>query len=144
MPVIRITKLPNGTFNIDASPEDKASYSVQASIEIDGTAIITGTTSSVLPYNTILQGVQNIKLTLRAVNSTKVTTICYLADDVLYCKILERLASLSQEELSKDSTPALYWMLMSGIENDGCICSCPNLKNIYSDLLEIVNPQKCC
>lgn len=140
-----IVKNTNGTYTIDTTVLNKATYNLRAVLSINSTTIFDAVTATVLPYTGALAvGVNDIQLTLYNVGGSITEKICQFTDDILYCAIIERLKGLSSTDKAKDTTPYLHFMLTKGQENAACVCGCDGMKAIYNDLKELVNPATCC
>jgi hypothetical protein len=140
-----IVKNTNGTYTIDTTVLNKATYPLRAVLSIDGTTVLDGVTATVLPYTGALTiGVHSVILTLYNVGGSIVEQLCQFTDDTLYCGIIERLKGLSSADRAKDTTPYLHYMLTKGEDNAACVCGCDGMKAIYDDLIELVNSKTCC
>ena len=137
----------NGTYTIDTTSLLKTTYPIKAEVYINDVIVSTGVTSSILPYTTstaLANNFYTVKIILYSINSFYTESTCKMIDEQLYCAILNRLAGLDKEEKLKDSSSILYFLLSQGLENTACLCACDDLKIIYKDLNEMINPQTCC
>ena len=136
---------PNNTFTLDMSVSKKTDYPYNAEVYINSVKVREGITANILPYTTSLPiGINNIEIKLFSVNGSYSETICKMNDIKLYCAVLDRLAKLDKEQKTKDNSIILYYLLSKGLDDANCTCACPNLKLIYTDLNDILNPDICC
>ncbi len=135
----------NNTFTLDMTNSLKTSYPYNAEVWLNGAKIAEGATGTLLPYTTALpEGVNSIEIKLFSVNGSYREFICRMNDIKLYCALLKRIEGLTPEERLKDTSLILFYILSKGLDSDNCSCACPNLKLIYTDLNDILNPQTCC
>ena len=135
----------NDTFTLDMANVKKSDYPYNAQVWINGEKVREGVTATILPYITSLPiGVNSIEIKLFSVNGSYSELICKLNDTKLYCAVLDRLSKLDKDKRLKDYSLILYYLLSKGLDDSNCICACPNLKLLYKDLNDILNPDVCC